>query len=611
MGWGCKLNPLMGGAVDFTTEVLCGGIQSVTEGVGSTRKSASAVIQHYLRSHNGGGGGSGMKSHSSSTVNVGMNLSSRSAAHHHGNSKWKLGLRRQVSVNNNINEKLLKRLNKIDCTSRVISYHEHENEGLTQHAKQRVQRMMHYEVSLKPFVATVMKQSNQEQRKKQERKRQNKQRLYEEQQKQPCSIRDDLARAGIVDMANVSFADTFNDTAEEQEDDTDSIRSLCSVSTKDTPTSTSPFMCTPKSFPPTPSSRSLVMERGTRFAQDVIFLARDQLRVQNSLESSNHISRSIAQSLKDGKRLAVFNAQDAGNGIALSSGQHCATKMQGNVGLYCSIRCMIPLLRNVYVYFEMTVEGPGMGLGSYEAASPMASLSIGLSTLEMPVNTLVGAWKSSVGLCTTGQILAGGQWYAPPPPPPGNASLSNQSGNAGCGNNAYGNHSTVGCLVYIDETCAFETWDGVMIQANVIYNVDGRLVIPPVGLASTKNMVVSDNSQRKGNVQSAGLAVFVPKEEELYPTLTLHSPGTRVMCRFCAQDMVLARNRESIGAERGVTVYAVDGSVLFDENDGDVILSDTEVNMDENDEEEHDDVSSMGSSTVSLLGMSAMELGDI
>jgi hypothetical protein len=57
------------------------------------------------------------------------------------------------------------------------------------------------------------------------------------------------------------------------------------------------------------------------------------------------------------------------------------------------------------------------------------------------------------------------------------------------------------------------------------------------------------------------LLLLVPAAEDLYPTVTLHSPVSAVMCRFSAED-VAALSRESIGAPPDVTVYAVDGSVI-------------------------------------------------
>lgn len=44
------------------------------------------------------------------------------------------------------------------------------------------------------------------------------------------------------------------------------------------------FMCTPQSFPPTPVSRAHVMARTSQFSDDILFLARDQLRLGENLK---------------------------------------------------------------------------------------------------------------------------------------------------------------------------------------------------------------------------------------------------------------------------------------------------------------------------------------
>ena len=48
----------------------------------------------------------------------------------------------------------------------------------------------------------------------------------------------------------------------------------------------------------------------------------------------------------------------------------------------------------------------------------------------------------------------------------------------------------------------------------------------------------------------------------LYPTVSLHSPNTRVWCRFSEADMV-QRSRDTIGAVRGARVYCLDGTLLI------------------------------------------------
>ena len=221
------------------------------------------------------------------------------------------------------------------------------------------------------------------------------------------------------------------------------------------------------------------------------------------------------------------------------------------MALSCSARGMIPVLRNSFVYFEMTVTTPPLlSMMLYHA-----SLSIGLSTLEMPLNALVGAWKGSVGLCSTGQILAGSQWCSPLEP------------------KTYGSGSTVGCLLYLDDASAFETWDGVMVTASVVFNVDGHVIVPARSFeqnqAASQRTAQGDdqNPLAVTSIDNSELnpvsPLFVPREEELFPTLTLHSTQTEVLCRFCASD-ILAASRRAIGAPNGVIVYAVDGSVLFD-----------------------------------------------
>lgn len=383
--------------------------------------------------------------------------------------------------------KMFRKLNKINPAGKVMKYVEGDDEVLTHHARKRVQRMMHYSVPLRPFVATVSRDEYQ----------------------------GDFPRA--TGNANLSTTDSDRHSVSDDESD-------------------SPFMCTPKSFPPTPSSRAHVLARGTRFAEDVVFLARDQLRVEEGLYSKNEQTKAMAEALREGKRLAVFNASDVGGGIFLSCGQHRATKV-GN-DLYSSARGMIPMLRNSFVYFEMTISTPPL----LSMVLHHASLSIGLSTLEMPLNALVGAWKGSVGICSTGQILAGGQWCSPMNP------------------KTYGSNSTVGCLVYLDDDSAFETWDGVVCTANIVFNVDGQVIVP----LSPENKEHAGNDG-EGKEYSPVLPIFVPSAEELFPTLTLHSSQTEVLCRFCSED-ILATTRKSIGAPSGVTVYAIDGSVLFDED---------------------------------------------
>lgn len=274
----------------------------------------------------------------------------------------------------------------------------------------------------------------------------------------------------------------------------------------------------------------------------------------------NEQTRAMSKALISSTKLAVFDAANLGNGIALSCGQHIATKV-GNA-LYCSTRSMIPVMRNSYVYFEISVSPSTTSAATAQSSSGLiptaqvdaTTLLIGLSTLEMPLDTLVGACRGSLGLCSTGQLLHSGQWF----------SLSNPE------ESSFGSNSTVGCLVYLDDTSAYNDSDGQNVIVDATFNINGRIV--PSTLISG-----SDNSNHDSSFRSAGtsgdgceptLSFSVPKTHELFPTVTLHSSGTSVMCRFSSEDL-LANTRTEIGALSGVNVYAVDGSVILDESEED------------------------------------------
>jgi len=527
-----------------TTEVLASSMQSVAEGT----IAASAALQHYFPS--GGGGGTyhhaGVVGTSPTRSFLGKIPGVVNMARGRGDD----------ATNKVLSDRLYRKLSKIDSTSKVISYLERHDEVLSSRQKQRVQRMMHYEISLRPFVATVIAPKAQ---------------IIEENvtstgnelklsrhgssatkfnSQLPQALQEKFNKESTLQQRQNSFSNfDWQESAEIGVPANDlriatpspQLSSYESSPNSESTDGSSPFLCTPKSFPPTPGSRSMVLARGSRLAEDVVFFAREHLRVEDALTSSNEKTRSVAMSLREGKRLAVFNADHANSGIELSSGQHCATKV-GNE-LYCTTRCMVPILKNCFVYFEMSVWNP------LDHASMPPLLSIGLSTLEMPNNHLVGSWKSSVALLSTGQIMAAGQWYSPMDP----SSAS------------YGNNRTVGCLVYLDDKSPFETWDGLMITAKLTFNVNGHLpshLSPPFG-----NTGGFGHSIDTGASDSSATPIYlhVPMDEDLYPSLTLHSPATRVWCRFCAED-ILSNSRESIGAPEGVAVYAVDGSVLFESN---------------------------------------------
>ncbi|KAL3783446.1 hypothetical protein ACHAW5_004378 [Stephanodiscus triporus] len=480
-------------AVGKTGDALVSGIQSVATGVGSV---SNAALNRLSR---GGlavlAGGEAMMMGGSRSNGYG----------HHRVVVMRKDASAVVVGDNLMDKKLFHRLQKMESVSKLVAYSERVGEdAFSGHAKKRAQRIMHYNVSFRPFTATIQAKSVTGNSHNKNRK----------------------ASGGKI-RHNVSFeGDALNGGGDNSEDNGDGG----SVSSHNS--SGSAFMRTPTSFPPTPTSRLYYFERGSQFTENVVFLARDQLRVERGVLNHNEQTRAMSKALIEGSRLAVFDAACMGNGVTLSCGQHIATKT-GNA-LYSSSRSMIPVMRNSYVYFEISVS----------PSTTMATLLVGLSTLEMPLDTLVGAYPGSVGLCSTGQMLSSGQWSS--------LGLPEDS--------SFGSGSTVGCLVYLDDNSAYDTSEGPHVTVDVTFNING-------GLVPTTSMVQMDGCEPT-------MSLIVPKSRELFPTVTLHSSGTSVMCRFSAEDM-LASSRTEIGALSGVVVYAVDGSVILDESEEDEFLDST------------------------------------
>lgn len=114
-----------------------------------------------------------------------------------------------------------------------------------------------------------------------------------------------------------------------------------------------------QSFPPTPISRACVMARFSQFSDDVVYLARDQLRLEELVKAEDDVTKMAAQSLKQQACLAVFNSEDTANGVVLSCGGHCATKV-GTTSLYTSTRAMVPIMRNRHVFFQASRTREGL-----------------------------------------------------------------------------------------------------------------------------------------------------------------------------------------------------------------------------------------------------------
>lgn len=169
---------------------------------------------------------------------------------------------------------------------------------------------------------------------------------------------------------------------------------------------------TPRSIPVSPLARKRAQLAFSNFSDDVLYQVRDRLRQE-------HVA-----TLTGGSDLRVprFNAHDCHEDIYLSCGRHCASKV--GTGTYRSVRASVSLQKNRFVYFEMTLQqgraplrgvtqsasgsrsgssflqgnAAGTNIGNAKDRAEIdASVCIGLSTRLMPLNTLVGASKYSVG----------------------------------------------------------------------------------------------------------------------------------------------------------------------------------------------------------------------
>lgn len=127
-----------------------------------------------------------------------------------------------------------RRLDRVNHTSSLVSYEERAQSAVPRAKAQRVRRRMHYAMSLQCFEATVT----------------------------------------VGDRGTPNGGGAFDD----DEGESDDSRGGAGTG------SAGPFMCTPQSFPPTPVSRAHVMARTSQFADDILFLARDQLRLGENLK---------------------------------------------------------------------------------------------------------------------------------------------------------------------------------------------------------------------------------------------------------------------------------------------------------------------------------------
>lgn len=314
----------------------------------------------------------------------------------------------------------------------------------------------------------------------------------------------------------------------------------------------------PASFPPTPFSRARVMSHSTERVVSTMFAARDRLRIEAQSASRDEYSRKAAVEAQTSGQMAVFDARQTSDGIALTCGSHCALKV--GRGLCCSSRAMIPIRLNKFVYIEFSVTAQ---------SGQVPSLALGLAPPDCPLNVMVGSWPQSIGKYADGQLLIGSRWFA------GNGNIIEAG-------------STVGILTYLpgsaEKDKKKQSYDGKQVAQQAALDDSGGAssdlgahplseLNSPISCSSPEFSVpmpfamsisVNGRSTKFTDDSREAACAIARNAALLYPTISLLSQDTRVWCRFCEADIVY-RSRAALGAPPGVRVYCLDGSLLLNE----------------------------------------------
>ncbi|TMW68476.1 hypothetical protein Poli38472_005944 [Pythium oligandrum] len=276
----------------------------------------------------------------------------------------------------------------------------------------------------------------------------------------------------------------------------------------------------PRSIPVSPLARKKYQRAYASFSDDVLYQARDRLRLERAATLTGERDLQIPR----------FSAEDCNQEIFLTCARHCATKE--GPGMYRSVRATIPVVRNRYAYFEMAfnqVKSP-RSMNDVRSSGKIAqpddtelSACVGLSTRSMGLNTLVGTARFSVGFFSAGYVLVGNQ------------RRRFQSMKFG-----YNCSSTVGVLVRIRESADYAPG---IAKAEVRFSVNG------VALRDSANQVLVTE-------------VAFPSRTELFPTVSLHTQHIRVYGRFSAPDIADLNVAEFELPDESPEICCLDGLML-------------------------------------------------
>ncbi|CAI5709155.1 unnamed protein product [Hyaloperonospora brassicae] len=316
---------------------------------------------------------------------------------------------------------------------------------------------------------------------------------------------------------------------------------------------------TPRSIPVSPLARKRVQLAFSNFSDDVLYQARDRLRQERAVTLTGEHDLPVPR----------FNAHDCHEDIYLSCGRHCASKV--GTGMYRSVRVSVPLPKNRLVYFEMVLQQGRTPLRVANQSAPSAlqserrsssflgsdastsncnasdragidaSVCIGLSTRLMPLNTLVGASKHSIGFYSAGHVLLG----------------SDRRRSIGVGRK-YGFQSTVGLLAQlVDQENSVEV--PLSQQTSASFSSSSGDDGSSAGVAFVR-FTVDGSAVRDSNNRVMEFTLPFPSKSELYPTLTLHSQDVHVFGQMSAPDISGLNLQElDLPAEKPAEIWCLDG----------------------------------------------------
>lgn len=358
---------------------------------------------------------------------------------------------------------------------------------------------------------------------------------------------------------------------------------------------------TPGSFPPSPESRATCISRSFDRVDNVVFHARDKLRMEVlACESSSEGVRRTASKLLSVEKFGTFDTQHTSPHMKLSYGNHCASRQtygclsaaairsgvpQPVSPVTCSTRASLSVRRNCFVYVEFfmraaktssgagndkssdasrNASGEGLGLSEECTTGSFGNtFSVGLASSRFPVDAEVGTRHVSVGLSASGclSMCAG----------PNEEDLSTFQLQS-----TFSSGDRVGMLVYLPGPTSGSTpHSGPPV--GTVAEQPGASGVGSTDSGSPSELDIIDTTVPSIRFNLNGYPVSLPMlaqydigdmpwdpAEEVFPTLSLQADNVAVWCGFAVDD-VKYRSREDLGAPPATTVYCLDGSVLIDE----------------------------------------------